>query len=406
MDSLITAAAQALAAGDPLGALNRVSLRDDAPALALRGIAMAQMGDLVRARVLLGKASRAFGQNALLSRARCAVAEAEIAFAARDLAEPEGTLESARETLEGSGDVVNAAHARLLQVRRLALLGRLDEAEPLLALLDAATQPPALAALHALVEAGIAMRRVQARQARAALLRAGEAAQRAGIHSLQAEVERAAQLLEAPAARLRSGGIDRPLQLDDVEALQASTALMVDAVRHAVRRGPTSITLASRPILFTLAQSLAEAWPGDRARDELIARAFRTRRPDESHRTRLRVEIGRLRALLEPVASIDATSRGFALQPRRDAEVLVLIPPVDEPHAAVLALLADGQSWSSSSIALALDASQRTVQRALDDLAEAGKAQSYGQGRARRWVTPPMPGFGLALMLSAPLPTA
>src|SRR3954452_761960 len=128
MGSLITAAARALAAGDPLGALTRVALRDDAPALALRGIAMAQLGDLVRAKTLLRSAARAFGPKEAVARARRVVAEAEIALASRDLGWPAKTLEMARATLEARGDRENAAHARNLAVRRLLLIGRLDEA--------------------------------------------------------------------------------------------------------------------------------------------------------------------------------------------------------------------------------------------------------------------------------------
>jgi hypothetical protein len=166
MDSLITAAARALAAGDPLGALNRVALRDDAPALALRGIAMAQLGDLVRAKALLRSAARAFGPKEAVARARCVVAEAEIALVSRDLGWPTKALDAARATLEAHGDSVNAAHARYLKVRRLLLIGRLDEAEQALAELDPAPFPPALKAAHELVVAGIAMRRVRTKISR------------------------------------------------------------------------------------------------------------------------------------------------------------------------------------------------------------------------------------------------
>src|SRR5919199_1472749 len=138
MDSLITAAARALAAGDPLGALKRVALRDDPPALALRGIAMAQLGDLARAKALLRAAARAFGPREIVSRARCVVAEAEVAFASRDLGWSAKALDAARATLETHGDRVNAAYARHLEVRRLLLLGRIDEAGRALARLDPA----------------------------------------------------------------------------------------------------------------------------------------------------------------------------------------------------------------------------------------------------------------------------
>lgn len=404
MDSLITAAARALAAGDPFGALNRVALRDDAPALALRGIAMAQLGDLARARLLLRRAARAFGGREALARARCIVAEAEVALASRDLGWPARTLDAARATLEAHGDHVNAAHARYLDIRRLLLIGRVDDAEHALAELDAARLPPALRAAHALVVAGIAIRRLDTRAAHSALADARAAAQQAGIPTLIAEAERAAQTLSAPAARRISRGEAHIVRLEDVEALFASDALVVDACRLAVRRAGAVVSLATRPVLFSLARALAEAWPEDVPRETLIAGAFRTRHADDSHRVRLRVEIGRLRTTLGALGTIEATRRGFALQPNGAKGVVVLAQPVEEPYAAVLACLADGESWSSSALALALGASQRTVQRALDALAAANKVQCFGRGRARRWVTPPLPGFATTLLLPAPLP--
>ena len=404
MDSLITAAARALAAGDPLGALKRVALRNDAPALALRGIAMAQLGDLVRAKALLQSAARAFGPKETVARARCVVAEAEIALVSRDLNWPAKTLDVARATLEIRGDRLNAAHARFLEVRRLLLIGRLDEAERKLAELDPAPFPPASRAAHELVVAGIAIRRLRTKTARAALVRAGRAARDAGIPALMAEVESASLVLNTPAARLIARGEERPLLLEEVEALLASKALVVDACRYVVRHAGTVVSLARRPVLFMLARVLAEAWPGDVSRGALLARTFRAKHADESHRARLRVEIGRLRKTVRALADVIATKDGFALVPRRAREAVVLARPVEEEHAAVLAFLADGESWSSSALALALGASQRTVQRALDELAAGGKVQSFGQARARRWMTSPLPGFTTTLLLPAPLP--
>jgi hypothetical protein len=406
MQSLITAAARALAAGDPLGALQRVALRDDAPALALRGIAMAQLGDLVRAKALLRRAARAFGPKEAVARARCVVAEAEIALASRDLGWPPGSLDAARATLAAHGDRLNAAHARYLEVRRLLLIGRVDEAERALAALDPTPFPPASKTAHQLVVAGIAMRRLRTKEARAALARALRAARQARIPALTAEVESALLALNTPAARLIASGQERPLLLGEVESLLASNALVVDACRHVVRHRRTVVRLPGRPVLFALARTLGEAWPGDVSRDALVARAFGARHADESHRARLRVEVGRLRTLLRPLADVRATKRGFALLPRRARDVVVLARPadLDEGHAVVLALLADGESWSSSALALALGMSQRTVQRALDALAAAARVQSFGRGRARRWVTPPVPGFTTTLLLPAPLP--
>ena len=404
MDSLITAAARALASGDPLGALKRVALRDDPPALALRGIAMAQLGDLARAKVLLRSAARAFGPREAVARARCVVAEAEIALVSRDLGGTAKALDAARATLEEHGDRVNAAYARHLEIRHLLLIGRLDEAEGMLIEMDAASLPPASRTAHELVVAGIAMRRLRTSEARAALARAGRAAHEARIPPLTAEVESALRVLDTPAARLVERGEERLLLLEDVEALLASDAFIVDACRHVVRHAGTIVSLATRPVLFALARALGEAWPGDVSRETLLARAFGAKYVDESHRARLRVEIGRLRALLRPIAGVTATKSGFTLVPRRARDVVVLLRPVEEQHAAVLAFLADGESWSSSALALALGDSQRTVQRALDSLAAAGKVQSFGRGRARRWMTPPVPGFTTILLLPAPLP--
>jgi len=399
VDSLITAAARALASGDPLGALQRVALREDAPALALRGIAMAQLGEHPRARVLLRKAARAFGVREAVSRARCIVAEAEVALASRDLGWPAKTLDAARATLEARGDLRNAAHARYLEARRLLLIGHVEAAEQALAGIDTAILPAASRAMCELVSAGIAVRRLQSDAARAAFARAVEAAREARIPALTTEVESASLILKTPAARLIAGGAQRPLLLADVETLLASRALVVDACRLAVRDDSRVVSLARRPVLFALARLLGEAWPEDVPRAVLIERAFRTKLPDETHRARLRVEVGRLRGTLRTLADLSATKRGFLLTPRRAREVVVLTLPVEEPYAALLACLGDGELWSSAALALALGISQRTVQRALDALAADGKVQSVGRGRARRWLTPPTPGFTTTLLL-------
>jgi hypothetical protein len=241
--------------------------------------------------------------------------------------------------------------------------------------------------------------------ARAALARAGHAAHHAGIPALAAEVESASLILNTPAARLIARGEERPVLLEEVEALLASKALIVDACRHVVRDKSKVVALARRPVLFALARALAEAWPIDVSRGTLVALAFRGKHADESHRARLRVEMGRLRAALRTLCGVSATAQGFVLVPRSAREVVVLARPVEEEHASVLAFLADGESWSSSALALALSASQRTVQRALDELAAAGKVQSFGRGRARRWMTPPVGGFTTTLLLPAPLPS-
>lgn len=404
MDSMINAAARALAVGDPLGALKRVALRNDPPALALRGIAMAQLGDLARAKALLRAAARAFGPKEPIARARCVVAEAEVALASRDLGWPVEALEAARALLQARGDAVNASHARYLQIRRLLLIGRLDEADQMLAKLHSASLPPALRTVHELLTAGISMRRLRARSARGALARAERAARQARIPALLAEVESASLLLKTPTARLIARGTQRPLLLQDLEAVLSSAALVVDACRYVVQDRSAALSFSTRPVLFKLIRTLAEAWPADVSRDTLVLRAFRAKRADESYRARLRVEVGRLRKILQSVADVRATQRGFAVVPHRAREIVVLARPHEERHAEVLALLADGETWSSSSLALALGASQRTVQRALDSLGAAGKAQFFGHGRARRWTMPPAPGFMTSLLLPATLP--
>jgi len=394
MDSLIAASARALAAGDPLGALKRIALRDDPPALALRGIAMAQLGEHPRARELLRRAARGFGAHEELARARCIVAEAEVALALRDIGSSPRALAAATVALDAHGDRANALQARLIVVRRLVLLGRLDQAEAALVRLDARGLPPALAAVAALTAAELALRSLHIDAAKAALARAQEAAMHAGVPALLAEVAEAQSALGRPAAQRVSAGRRHMLRLDEVAALLVSDALVIDACRRGVGMGSAWKPLARRPVLFTLARALAEAWPGDVDRDTLIARVFNTRRPDDSHRARLRVEIGRLRALVATLAQIEATTRGFALRPLDKREVVVLEPPIAGDQAALLALLADGEAWATSALALALGASQRTVQRALAGLEAAGHARAIGQARTRRWLSTPLAGGG------------
>lgn len=250
-----------------------------------------------------------------------------------------------------------------------------------------------------------------------ALQQAHTAAARAGVPALQAEVDAAAALPAQVAARLwQPGGAEpQPLTLAEVAARLASGALVVDAGRHGLHAGGRWWPLARRPLLFTLLQALAEGWPGDVDRGTLIARAFRIREPDDSHRARLRVEIGRLRALAAPVLAIAATPRGFALRPAggQGDGPLLLLPPVAGAHGALQALLADGAAWSTSALALALGESQRNVQRALAVLQEGGKVRAIGRGRTQRWLAPPLTrladssaAFTTILLLPSPLPDA
>ena len=404
MDSLITAAARALAAGDALGALKHIALRNDPPALALRGIAMAQLGEYPRARELLRRAARSFGTREELARARCVVAEAEVALAMRDLNGSPRALMAAAATLEARADLANALQARLIAIRRLLLLGRLDQAATALTDLDRRRIPPSLAAVAELTTAELALRSLRIGAARDALARAHEAAEQARVPALLAETAELSATLDHPAAQRLFNGDAQTLRLDEVAELLASGALVIDACRRGLRAGVMWLPLARRPLLFALLRALAQAWPGDVDRQALIASAFRTRRPDETHRARLRVEMGRLRALVASLARVEATERGFVLKPRGKRDVVLLTPPIEGDQASLVALLSDGAAWSTSALALALDASQRTVQRALVELEAAGRVRSIGRARARRWLSPPLTGFTTILLLPAALP--
>jgi len=403
MDSLIAASARALAAGDALGALKRIALRNDPPALALRGIAMAQLGEHPRARELLRRAARGFGAHEELARARCVVAEAEVALAVRDIGSSPRSLTAALATLEAHADHANALHARLIVIRTHLLLGRLDEAKAALALLDTRDLSPTLSTVAELTAAELALRSLHIDLARAALARAQEAAELARVPALLAEVADMRGALDRPAARRLSAEREQMLRLDEVAAFLNSGTLVVDACRRGLGVNTAWRSLARRPVLFTLALALARAWPGDADRDTLIAQAFRIRRPDETHRARLRVEISRLRALVKTLAQIEATDRGFVLKPLGGRDVAVLAPPIAGDQASLVALLSDGAAWSTSALALALGASQRTVQRALVELEAAGRVRSNGKARAQRWLSPPLTGFTTILLLPAAL---
>lgn len=405
MDSLITASARALAAGDAIGALKRIALRNDPPALALRGIAMAQLGEHPRARDLLTRATRGFGAHETVARARCVVAEAEVALAMRDIgASHSRSLATAIEILDAHADRSNATQGRLIIARRLLLIGRLDEAAAQLAEIDTAGLSPSLAAVAALAEAELALRSLRVDDAKASLSRARSFAAVAHVPALVAEVEDARAALDRPAARRLEGATEMLLRLDEVAALLASDAMVVDGCRRGLGIGGSWQGLARRPVLFALAHAIARAWPGDADRESLNEFAFRTRDPDETHRARLRVEIGRLRAIVKPLARIEATDRGFALVPLGERDVVVIAPPIEGELAAVLALLSDGAAWSTSALALALGASQRTVQRALVELEAERRVRSIGRARSQRWLAPALVGFTTILLLPAALP--
>lgn len=405
VDSLCNAAARALEHGDALAALKYVALRDDPPALALRGIALAQLSDFENARRLLRRGARGFGDREPLARSRCIVAAADVAFATRELDGGDGaSLTRAIETLTQRGDHENARFARLVAIRRALLVGRVDDAARARAALELDGASPRLVAIAELAAGEIAIRKLRAADARSALLSAERAAQRAGIAALLSEIESALASLDALAARWIRGADVRPLRLAEIEEVFASGDLLVDACRRSVRDAGGGVDLRRRPVLFALVRTLAEAWPHEAARDALIATAFGARRPNESHRARLRVEIGRLRRALAAHATLSAGPTGFSIAPKRARSVSVLAPPIDGDDAALLALLADGAAWSTSALALALGKSQRSVQRSLSALESSSQVRPLGSGRSRRWLARPVTGITTALLL--PLPRA
>lgn len=402
MDSAISTAARALSVADPLTALRFVALRSDPPALALRGIAMAQLGELSHAKALLRRAAQKFGAGEAVARARCIVAQAEVSLALRDLAGAERGLSDAVSLLSKRGDVANAAFARLVQVRRLTLLGDVERAERELGKLSSEGTPARLAALIHLAAADLAMKRVDSVAAERAIELARDAATRARIAPLLAEIAKADQQLREPVARACEAQTERPLLLRELPAVWESGKLVVDACRREVRLGKQRLSLVTRPILLDLLKTLAEAAPCDVPRDALIVRVFGAKRVNDSHRVRLRVELGRLRKLLARMAEVRATPSGFEIAARGAARCLVLLPPADGEASALLALLRSGDAWATSALAAAVGKSQRAVQRALSALERDGKVRALGSGRARRWVGAPSAGFATTLLLVAP----
>jgi DNA-binding transcriptional ArsR family regulator len=411
MDADLEAAASCLARFDSLGALRLVGLRDDPEALALRGVALAQLGEDSTAHGLLRRAERAFLRSDPVMHARIVAARGEIALAARDL-ELAGRLLEAAEAALGA-DRTNRTYVRFLRVRRLLLLGRVDEARALAAI-DIRGAPPRLRALVELLRADIAARRLRVLEADAAIARARMAARAAELPPLAEQVERLAAEVAAPVARIVRSGQVAPATLAEIASLERERGLVVDACRRELRLARVTVSLATRPVLFALAEALAEAAPGGQSRALLIERAFGARRTTESLRARLRVEIGRLRRTLEPFGplAIESTTDGFALRWTASSggtvasargevspRVVVVLPPADGEASLLLALLRGGEAWSSSALASATGLGQRAVQRALAELKDAGKIDTHGAGRNRRWVARPPDGFATTLLL-------
>jgi hypothetical protein len=406
MDARLEAAARALSVFDPLAALQDVALRSDPPGLAMRGIAMAQLGEFAMARRLLRRAAAAFAPGQRVARFRCVAAEAEVALACRDFEAARQGFERAATHLAALGDVENALFARLQLVRRLVWLGKLNDAARSLASLDLVGAPARIVAVAELVGADIGVRSVRPRIARLSLERARAAARVAAIPSLTAEVDHAVRMLDAPVARLRVSGAERFVDLDEAEAVLRSRAFVVDACRREVHAGGAVVSLVARPVLFSLVVALGEAAPGEATRELLVHRAFFARTVNDSLRARLRVEIGRLRRLLGAMADVQATTGGFTIVPlgaargSRSRGVPVLLPPTPGDANALVALLGGGEAWSTSALAAALCRSQRAIQRALGALEAEGRVQAIGRGRARRWMAPGSSGFATTLLLA------
>ena len=398
MHERLHAAMTALAAGDPLAALAHVSLHEDASSLALRGIALAQIGDLQRAQKLLARAARSFGATQPMARARCVIALAEISLAARELGVSLSVIERALHTLSVGGDEPNALHARLVLSRSLILCGRLVRAAEVLSDVRLRHAPSVLVASTELIRAELALRQLDVHAAQSALERGRRAAEHAGVRALQHELARVADALSAPAARLSTPGETRLLSLLELSQALAKPWWWVDACNRSLRFQAQTLSLVRRPVLFNLLRALAEAWPGGVTRAALMAKAFEVRTPNASHRARLRVELGRLRKLLAGLGSVHAEAEGFRLKVASHVRVAVLAPPSDGEDAQLLALLGDGLPWSSAALALALGVSQRTLQRLLAGLQQKAAVRSIGQGRARRWLAAPMHGMGLSVL--------
>jgi tetratricopeptide (TPR) repeat protein len=403
MDEALVLAARALARGDALFALKRVALRDDAEALALRATALAQLGEYADAKQLFRRAARGFRAHSPVAHARCIVALSEVALAARELDAKDAALQSAIAVLREQRDLANARYGQMLRARHALALGQVELARERLSAIDVRDAAQALLASIALLSAEAALRRIEPSQARKFLARAAEAARRARIPALAAEVAKAHESLSRPVARLVIRESSRLLTIEDVSALLQGRGLIVDACHRLVRKEAWSVGFEARPVLFSLLRTLAERAPDGVSREELVRASFGMRRLNDSLRARLRVAVGRLRTLLAPVAELIATPDGFALRPRGQS-LHVIAPPLDDQVSSLLALISDGAAWSSSALALALGASQRSVQRALGGLEEAGKVESRGSGRSLRWLAPPLARFAPHLLLSRPSP--
>lgn len=395
-DASLALAGRALARGDALHALGLVGRAEDGLGLTLRGIAHAQLGDRALARASLDRA-RSLAKDPLL-RARIEAARVEIAMSDGDPARAAKAARASAEALAKLGDVRNAAMQRLVLARAEVLLGRLTKARHVVdEVLAHAELPADVAAVACLAQAEIAIRAVAPTEARAALSRARKALDAAPNELLARALVALEAELSKPIARLEQRGAQREADLFAIEAASSGEVFLVDACRRLAIAGRASIPLAKRSVLFALLLALARAWPADVARDALAAAAFDTRRVNASHRSRLRVEIGRLRELLEGLGEPVATTEGYVLETPR--AVAVLLPPGGGEAARLAILLGDGAWWTAQALAEHAGVSKRTAQRALAALVEARIVIKAGAAKDVRFSRPGAPIASRMLLL-------
>jgi hypothetical protein len=389
-ESSLQDAASALARGDALTALAAVGRFEDVPALTLKGIAYAQMGDLELAKRALGSAARkASGE---LVRARISAALAEVTLGEGDAWRAAREAHDAGVILERLGDTRNAAMQELVVARADVLLGRVGDARRRLDRLLADDLDADVRGVTLLAAAEIAVREGAPSRARARL---AEVDTENAL--LQRTVNAFAAELSRPIARLVSAGVEAPADLFAIERATSGDSLFVDACRRRVIAGRATVRLHTKPALFALLEKLARAWPASVPRDELAMRAFEVKKINPSHRSRMRVEIGRLRKELSGIAEPIATKDGYVLESKRP--VSVLLPPADDDDASIALLLSDGAAWTAQAIADHANVSKRTVLRALATLVERGHAVRVAKGKDVRYVAASRPAIASRLLL-------